>query len=110
MPTEDEAAAGVAIEPVGKARRMRQAEAQRIEPAFESRSTAGTGMHRNPRRLVDHQYEPVAIEDAVVEVAPHRPAPSRRTRACACRVAHLGCARVPPSPRLARRGPGGGAR
>ena len=65
MPAEDEAAAGIAIEPMGKTRRVRQPEAQRIEAAFEVRTTARTGMHRDPRRLVDDQYETVAIEDAV---------------------------------------------
>jgi len=65
MPAEDETAAGIAIEPMGKTRRVRQAEAQCTEPAFEIRTTARTGMHRDPRGLVDDQYQTVAIEDAV---------------------------------------------
>jgi hypothetical protein len=40
---------------MGKTRRVRQAEAQRIEAAFEIRPPAGTGMHGDPRRLVDDQ-------------------------------------------------------
>ena len=65
MPAEHQAAAGVAVEPMGERRRVRQAEAQLIEAAFEIRTAAGAGMHRNPRRLVDDQDQPVAIKDAI---------------------------------------------
>ena len=80
MPTEDEAAAGISIEPMGKMRRMRQAKAQCIEAALEIRTTAGTGMHRDPRGLVDYQYETVAIEDAVRQRTSDRVRPRRKLR------------------------------
>src|SRR5271167_4895795 len=68
MPSEHEAATRVAVEAMGERRRMRQAEAQRVEAAFEIRTTARSGMHSDPRRLVDDQYEPVAIEDAIYQL------------------------------------------
>ena len=61
MPSEHKAAAGVAIETMSERRRMRQTEPQRIKAAFEIGATAGTGMHGDPRGLVYHQYETVAI-------------------------------------------------
>src|SRR5262249_34650365 len=65
MSAEHKTAAGVAVEPMGERRSVRQAKAQPTEAAFEIRTAAGTGMHRNPCRLVDNQYEPVAIEHAI---------------------------------------------
>ena len=63
MAAEDETAASVAVEPVGEGRRVWEAETQRIKAAFEIGTAAGTGMHRDPGRLVDDQDQPVAIED-----------------------------------------------
>ena len=65
MPAEDKAPAGIAVEAMRERRRMRQAEPQSIEAAFEIRAATGTGVDRDPGRLVDDQYEPVAIEDSV---------------------------------------------
>src|SRR5207248_10709513 len=62
MPAEDEAATGVAVEAMSERRRMGQTETQLVKAAFEIRTTAGSAMHGNPRRLVDDQYQTVAIE------------------------------------------------
>src|SRR5439155_12530206 len=70
MTAEHEAAAGVAVKPMGESRRLRQAEAQNVEAAFETGTAAGAGMHGNPRGLVDDQNEPVPVEDAVGERVP----------------------------------------
>jgi hypothetical protein len=48
---------------MGEGRRMRQAKPQAVEAAFEIRTAARTGVHRDPRWLVDDQYQPIAIED-----------------------------------------------
>ena len=80
MPTEDEAAAGITIEPMGKVRRIRQAKAQFIEAAFEIATTAGTGMDRDPRGLVDDQNETVTIEDAVRQRTSDWVRPRRKLR------------------------------
>src|SRR5215472_3503277 len=50
---------------MSKRRRIGQAEAQRVEAAFEIRPAAGSGMDRDPCRLVDYQDQPIAIEDAI---------------------------------------------
>jgi hypothetical protein len=62
MPAEDEAAAGVAVEPMSERWGVRQTKTQLIEATFEIRAAAGSGMHGDARWLVDDQYEPVAIE------------------------------------------------
>ena len=62
MPPEDEAAAGVAVEPVRKSGWMRHTEAQLIKVSLEVWAAARSAMHGNPGWLVDDQYEPVAIE------------------------------------------------
>jgi hypothetical protein len=54
VPPQHKAAAGVAIESVSERRRVRQAEAQLVEPAFEIWTPAGAGMDGNPGRLVDY--------------------------------------------------------
>src|SRR5437870_827882 len=67
MPAKQETAAGVAVEPMSKRGRVGQTEAQLIKVAFEVRAAAGPAMHGNPSRLVDDQYQAVAIEDSLGE-------------------------------------------
>ena len=64
MASEHQAAGGVAIEPVRKRRRSRQPEAQRVEMILKALATLGAAMDREAGRLVDHQHEPVAVEEA----------------------------------------------
>ena len=63
---EHQAAGGVAVEPVRQRRRPRQAEAQRVEMILQAFPTlsrrSGSAMHGHAGRLVDHQHQPVAIE------------------------------------------------
>ncbi len=61
---EHQAAGGVAVEPVRQRRRARQAEAQRVEIVLQARPALRPAMHREAGRLVDHQHQPVAIEQA----------------------------------------------
>ena len=59
---EHQAAGGVAVEPVRQRRRPRQPEAQRVEMIFQAFAAFGAAMHGEARRLVDHQHQPVAVE------------------------------------------------
>jgi fused signal recognition particle receptor len=59
---EHQAAGRIAVEPVRQRRRPRQAEAQRVEMVFEALAAIRAAMHGEPRRLVDHQHQPVAIQ------------------------------------------------
>src|SRR6476661_2685668 len=61
---ENQAACGVAVEPVCQRRRTRQAEPQCIEIVLESLAALGAAMHWQSRRLVDDQHQAVAIEEA----------------------------------------------
>ena len=63
MAAEHQTARRLAVEPMGERRRARQAEAQLIEPVLEARAALGAAMHRNARRLVDHQHQAVAVEN-----------------------------------------------
>jgi hypothetical protein len=67
-----QASAGIAVEPVGESRWVRQAEAQLLEPAFEVGPAARAGMHGNAGRLVDDEDQTVAIKNAVGEPPPSR--------------------------------------
>src|SRR5215472_33756 len=69
MAPQHEAAAGVAIEPMSERRRVRQTGAQFVKPAFEIGSAARAGMHGDPRRLVDHEDQPITIEHALGKAA-----------------------------------------
>jgi hypothetical protein len=60
---------------VGERRRVRQAEAQLVEPAFEIWTPAGAGMDGNPGRLVDYDDQTVAIKDAFCELPVTPPPP-----------------------------------
>jgi hypothetical protein len=59
---EHQAAGGVAVEPMRQRRAARQAEAQRVETILEALAAFRPGMHRNAGRLVDHEYQAVAVE------------------------------------------------
>ena len=61
---EHQAAGGVAVEPVGQRRRARQAEAQRVEIVLQALAALRPAMDREAGRLVDHQHQAVAIEQA----------------------------------------------
>jgi hypothetical protein len=78
MAAQHQAAAGVAVEPVRKGGRMREAEAQAVELLLKVGTAAGAGVHRDACRLVDDQDQPVTIQYAVGESppedAPHPPA------------------------------------
>src|SRR3546814_19100906 len=88
---EDQAAAGVAVEPVGETRRPRQAEAQHVEALLHVDAAAGAGMHRHSRRLVEHQHQAVAVEHPVLERKSDHPLPGsmrssgRPPTTCRCR-------------------------
>ncbi len=64
MASQHEAAGGIAVEPMGENRRPRQAEPQRVKGGFQIGAALGAAMHRQPRGLVDHQHQPVAMEHA----------------------------------------------
>ena len=61
---EHEAARRVAIEPMRERGRARQAEPQRAEMVFEALAALGALVHGETRRLVDHQHQAVAVEQA----------------------------------------------
>ena len=61
---EHQAAGGVAVEPVRERGRARQAEAQRVEMILQALAALRPPVHREPGRLVDHQHQPVAVEQA----------------------------------------------
>ena len=52
------------VEPVRQRRRARQAEAQRVEIVLEALAPLRPLVHGEARRLVDHQHQPVAVEQA----------------------------------------------
>src|SRR5260370_90299 len=62
------AAGGVAAQPMHQARHLADDEAQRREVALEALGGAWTGMHRERRRLVDHENAAVAVEHAGLQV------------------------------------------
>ena len=66
MAAEHEAAGGVAVEPVGERGGARQAEAQGAEIILKRLAapiaTLRAAVHGKARRLVDHQHQPVAVE------------------------------------------------
>jgi hypothetical protein len=53
MASEYQAAAGVAIEPMGECRGVQQPETQRVKPAFEVGPAAGPRMYGDSGRFVD---------------------------------------------------------
>src|SRR3546814_18355348 len=56
------------VEPVRQGWRLGQAELQMVEIAFEIVAAAGTAMHGEAGRLVDHQQQPVAVEHAAFDL------------------------------------------
>jgi hypothetical protein len=68
MSAQHQHARRVGIEAVRQRRRTRQAEAQRIETFLEVGGFAGAGMDRETGRLVDHQDQPVAMENARLDL------------------------------------------
>src|SRR6185312_15317645 len=61
---EHETARGVAIEPVRECGGARQPEPQRAEIIFQALAALGALVHGEARRLVEHQHQAVAIEQA----------------------------------------------
>ena len=104
---QHQAAGGVAVEPVGEGGRVRQAEAQQRKPVLQMRTATRPGMDRDPGRLVDDQYQPVAVQHALDQlVRPHSlnlQRPPARCIAPACPRLRLGLPRP-----LAGEGRGGG--
>ena len=60
---EHEATGGVAVEPMRERRRPRQSEAERVEMVLQAFAALGAAMHGKTCRFVDHQHEPVAVEE-----------------------------------------------
>ena len=67
MAPQHQAAGSVLIEPVGQHRRPRQAKSQAVERRLQIGAALGAAMHRQPGGLVDHQHQPVAVEDASLD-------------------------------------------
>src|SRR5579872_2276951 len=63
MPSEDQAARGVAVQAVRKRWLTRQPEAQGVKIVLEARSAFRTGMNRDAGRLVENEHHPVAIDE-----------------------------------------------
>ncbi len=63
MAAEHEAAGRVAVEPVGERGGAWQAEAQGVEIILEALAPLRPLVDREARRLVDHQHQPVAIDE-----------------------------------------------
>ena len=59
---EHQAARGLAVEPVGERRSPRQPEAQRAEMVLQALAALGAAVDRDAGGLVDHQHQPIAIE------------------------------------------------
>ena len=86
MSSENKAAGGVAVEPMGEGGLARQAEAERVEIVLEARAALWPPVNRDARGLVEDQHQTVAVEkprscffgrhgDMVVQPAPpHRAA------------------------------------
>src|SRR6185437_2026174 len=63
MAPEDEAARGVAVEPMREGGPARQAEAQRVEIVLEARAALGAGMNGDAGRLVENEHHPVSVDE-----------------------------------------------
>ncbi len=59
---EHQAAGRVAVEPMRQRRRPRQPEAQRVEMVLQAHPAFRAVMNGKTRRLVDHQHQPIAVE------------------------------------------------
>ena len=63
MPSEHQAARGVAVEPMGEGGPARQAESQGFEIILEARAAFWPGMNGDAGGLIENEYHPVAIEE-----------------------------------------------
>src|SRR6185503_7592303 len=61
---EHQAPGRVAVETMCQRGRARQAKSERVEIVLEGIAAFRPAMHGQSRRLVDHQHQPVAIEQA----------------------------------------------
>ena len=62
MPSEHQAARGVAVEAVRERGLARQAEAQGVEIVLEARAAFRPGVNGDAGGLVEHEHHPVAVE------------------------------------------------
>ena len=62
MAAENQAAGGVAVEPMGEGRFARQAEAQSVEIVLETCAALRAAVDGNPGRLVEDEHQSVAIK------------------------------------------------
>ena len=62
MAAEHEAAGRVAVEPVRECGCARQAKAQSVEMILKAFAALRAAVHRETRRFIDHQHQPVAVE------------------------------------------------
>ncbi len=62
MPTQNETAGRLPVEPVGEGGISRQAEAKGLEIVLETHAALGAAMDREARRLVDNQHQSISIE------------------------------------------------
>src|SRR3954447_13709853 len=67
MASQHQTTRSIAVEPMRQNRRTRQPEAQRVKGGFEVGSALRPAMHRQPRGLVDHQHQAVAMKHAVLD-------------------------------------------
>src|SRR6185437_5188348 len=63
MAPEDEAARGVAVEPMREGGPARQAEAQRVEIVLEARPAFRPGMDGDAGGLVENEHHPVSVDE-----------------------------------------------
>ncbi len=62
MPSEHQAARGVAIEPMRKPRPARQAEAQGVKIILEARAAFRPGVNGDSGGFIENEHQPVAVE------------------------------------------------
>ena len=63
MPSKHQTAGGVAVEPMGKARPARQAEAQGVKIVFEAWAPFRPGVNGDAGGLIENEHHAVAIEE-----------------------------------------------
>ena len=66
--TEHQAAGRILVQSVRQHRRSRQAKTKRVEGRFQVGPALGTPMHWQSGRFVDDQHQPVAVEDARLDL------------------------------------------
>ena len=65
MPSEHQAACGVAVEPMRKGGIARQAEAEGVKIILKARAALRPGMDGDSGGLIKNEHEPVAIEESL---------------------------------------------